>query len=48
MVNCLMNRFVKGAISDTFVVLSYNNAGSTYYSADCSLIICKFPEKMKM
>ena len=46
--NCLMNRFVKEAISDTFVVLCYNNLGSTYYSADCSFVICKFPEEIKI
>ena len=43
-----MNRFVKEAISDTFVVLCYNNLGSTYYIADCSFIICKFPEEIKI
>ena len=34
-----MSKFVKEAISDTLVVLCYNNVGRTYHSADYSFII---------
>ena len=34
-----MSKFVKEAISDTFVVVCYNNAGRIYHSADYSFII---------